>query len=392
MNRECGFISVDDSRWKDALREMPHDVYHLPAYATLAAEAAEEAAAFLWRDGERVALIPLIIKASPSPVVEILSEEGSTRCYDAVSPYGYSGPITNRPGECEAEVLSAMRERARERGILTFFLRAHPLLSSSFQPTYGDGLSVIGTTYSVPLPEQGEINVVDHALLARYRSTTRSQIRTLLSRYNVQLTVDDWEWIDDFARLYRMNMERLGASASYFFSDGYFHNAQQYLAGSFRLVSALVDGEYIGGVALFNSGDIVQYHLAAAQDEWRLLGVTKLLIHHAAVWASQHGYREFHLGGGVGGSDDSLSHFKRGFGANPHPFSVYRIVVNEPSYKRLLSRLSVSGGDFFPPYRAPAVSEECWGNDEGSEGGSEVRKEKCPGRESNSHSVARTGF
>jgi GNAT superfamily N-acetyltransferase len=171
----------------------------------------------------------------------------------------------------------------------------------------------------------------------------------------IQLAVDDWQWIDEFARLYRANMERLGASASYFFADSYFHHAHQQLSGSFHLVSALAEGEYIGGVALFTSGEIVQYHLAASQDEWRSRGITKILIHHAAVWASQHGYREFHLGGGVGGSDDSLSHFKRGFGSNAHPFRVYKVVANAPSYQHLLSRLALPAGDFFPPYCSPAV-------------------------------------
>lgn len=358
MDRESGFISVDDSRWSDALRRISHDVYHLPAYAILAAESvegAEEVTAFYWQDGERIALIPLIIKACPSRVEETLGKEEGIHWCDAVSPYGYGGPITNRPGECEAEVLSALREAAEERGILTLFLRAHPLLSSAFQSFDGDGSSEIGTTYSVPLPSGDNAEELDSSLLARYRSSHRAQIHQLHSRHSIQLVIDDWRGIEDFGRVYRATMERLGATASYLFTDRYFVNARDTLSGSFHLVSALSEGEYLGGIALFTSGDIVQYHLAATADEWRALGLSKLLIHHAALWAAQQGYTTYHLGGGVGGGDDSLSHFKRGFGSVAHPFRVYKVVVNEGVYQTLLTRLPGGTGDFFPPYCAPAV-------------------------------------
>ena len=68
------------------------------------------------------------------------------------------------------------------------------------------------------------------------------------------------------------------------------------------------------------------------------------------------------MGGGVGGSNDRLLQFKRGFSPLLFPFSTLRLVTDEEKYRELTARRAqaaevsveeVSGGDFFPAYRAP---------------------------------------
>ena len=83
----------------------------------------------------------------------------------------------------------------------------------------------------------------------------------------------------------------------------------------------------------------------------------KLMIRYAACWAKGRGNRYLHLGGGVGGVDDSLFDWKSGFSPLRHSFYTLRAVVNETEFDRLMiasgeSLWSQTPGGFFPPYRA----------------------------------------
>jgi hypothetical protein len=77
-------------------------------------------------------------------------------------------------------------------------------------------------------------------------------------------------------------------------------------------------------------------------------------------WAKSRGNRVFHLGGGVGGSEDSLFRFKAGFSQQRHPFHTWRMVADETVYRRLVKRWESRHGaeadgldGFFPAYRKP---------------------------------------
>ena len=73
------------------------------------------------------------------------------------------------------------------------------------------------------------------------------------------------------------------------------------------------------------------------------------------------GAKILHLGGGLGGADDSLYRFKLGFGTDVHPFYTLRVVHDRATYDEL-NRSVVSGEHeesddaFFPPYRRPSSS------------------------------------
>jgi hypothetical protein len=70
-----------------------------------------------------------------------------------------------------------------------------------------------------------------------------------------------------------------------------------------------------------------------------------------------------HLGGGVGGADDALLHFKRGFSDRRHRFATWRWVVDPAAYRELCRSRGVPAAaaadlarGFFPAYRAPAAA------------------------------------
>jgi hypothetical protein len=354
--RDSQFISVDDPRWEDALRHIPHDLYHKPEYLRIVAashENPQKTGAFYWRDGDQYALIPLLFNALPPWVKEGSSGKIGNYWCDAASPYGYAGPITNRPGQSEGAILAALRDAAEQEGVLALFLRAHPLLESSFHPVTEDSSSVIGTTYTIELPDISKDHNVGESLLMSYRSSVRRAVRGLLTDTTIQFTINDWDQLKSFSSLYRENMERLSAASSYFFEDNYFFELSSALPDSVFLLSAMNGDQLIGGVILFGCGSLLQYHLAAHHHIWRDRGLPKIIVHRAAEWGACEGYRQFHLGGGLGGADDSLAHFKKGFHPVSSPYRVYRMVIDDQIYEDTVAAIPDPVADYFPSYRSP---------------------------------------
>ena len=59
----------------------------------------------------------------------------------------------------------------------------------------------------------------------------------------------------------------------------------------------------------------------------------------------------FHLGGGLGGKEDSLFKFKSGFSKNTADFYLIKSIFNVPLYDEL-SQDTDENIEFFPAYRA----------------------------------------
>lgn len=338
MRREL--IEADAPAWEAIVGRVPHDFYHRSAYVALAAEHEGGAArALLVEDGPRGMLLPLIIRPIP----------GSTS--DATSPYGYPGPLvwgTTAP-EFARDAFRAGIELLGSEGIVSLFVRLHPLLDAT--PPAGVGTLVAhGETVSIDLSRSPE------ELWAQTRDNHRRDIGKALRAGYVARVDEAWEHFEAFVRLYRGTMERLGAEERYMFDEGYFRKLRTALGPSLKLWLVLT-GDVVAAAVLFvETAGIVQYHLSGSDERYAHARPTKLLIHTAAAWAKERGDLRLHLGGGVGGADDSLMHFKAGFSDDRHVFHTLRVVVAADEYARLVAAGDpaldpTDLGGFFPLYR-----------------------------------------
>ncbi|MFD2881201.1 hypothetical protein ACFTAO_43495 [Paenibacillus rhizoplanae] len=81
------------------------------------------------------------------------------------------------------------------------------------------------------------------------------------------------------------------------------------------------DGEVIGSVIFFASGNIAEYHLSASNEEGKLKKVTNLLIYEFGESIKVENARSLYLGGGTDGTDgNSLLYFKKRFFSKEMPF------------------------------------------------------------------------
>jgi hypothetical protein len=98
---------------------------------------------------------------------------------------------------------------------------------------------------------------------------------------------------------------------------------------------------------------LLHYHLGASSERGLSVGANHILFYETAVWASAQGFSCLHLGGGVGGHEDSLYEFKRRFDPKGRlPATVGKAVHDEEAYRRLIGGAAGLDG-FFPAYRAP---------------------------------------
>ena len=113
--------------------------------------------------------------------------------------------------------------------------------------------------------------------------------------------------------------------------------------------------------AVFTEVDgLVEYHLGGTADDWRQAGPSRLLFDAARRFFGSEGgrgNRALHLGGGLGGGEDSLFRFKAGFSKCRARFATLRWTLDPDANRRIESVWrKVHGTDtfepgFFPRYR-----------------------------------------
>ena len=338
---ECRILGADAHAWQDVLGHARADFYHLPGYVALCArQEGGRGVAVLVADGSRTVLLPLILRSLP---------DGGL---DATSPYGYPGPLatTDDPGFIEV-ALAGAREVLAAAGVVSAFVRLHPLLNTVPPRSFG---SIVrhGDTIAVDLTGP------DGDLWAQLRSNHRRDITRAREAGCVARIDPTWSHLADFKAIYRSTMARRDASAYYFFDDAYFDDLRAALPDRLHLCVVEVQGEAAAAGLFVETDGIVEYHLGGTDERHLGLQPSKLMLHFASEWARERGNQWFHLGGGVGGADDSLLRFKLGFSSGRHPFSTVRAVLDAAAYERLVRERApdldpADRGGFFPAYRRP---------------------------------------
>jgi Acetyltransferase (GNAT) domain len=339
---EARLLAPQAPEWADALRRVDHDTYHLPEYVVLDARlSGDEPAAFWYREGTHVLLLPLNLRRVPD------SEH-----LDAISPYGYPGPVSDADPADRGfwrRASRSMVDTLAARGVVTAFVRLHPLLPAPLDVLDETGVTVRhGETVSVDLSLSVE------EMWHQTRSDHRNHINRA-RRAGVTVVFDEWDRLDEWVAVYHANMRRLGASDYYLVPAGHIADLRDALGGKLHLATALFDGEVVGGNTFFEYRGFVQGYLASTRRENNHYA-DKLLYDEVRRWTRQRGDAVFHVGGGVGGGKDSLFAYKSGFSAGRHPFHTWRVVSEPTGYAELLRRKDLSPdpaqmSGHFPPYR-----------------------------------------
>jgi hypothetical protein len=250
-------------------------------------------------------------------------------------------------------VLQASLSALRERGIISMFVRLHPLLP--FSPASLDDLGTVvhhGDTVYVDLEQSEE------ELWNRTRATHRQDVILARRRGSNAYIDEEWSQFHEFVDIYEQTMRRVQADPYYFFPVEHFLDLRNALGQHVHLSVVEIDGEVACAGIVTEVGGIVQLYLSGTRREFLEWSPNKVRIDFLRSWAKTRGNRYLHLGGGVGGNIDSLFDFKLGFSRHRKAYYTWRVIVDEEVFPQVVARwedmhgCSTVGMDgFFPPYR-----------------------------------------
>ncbi|GLX99759.1 GNAT family N-acetyltransferase [Actinoplanes sp. NBRC 101535] len=328
--------------WKETLQHVGHDMYHVPEYVVLDARLYGGAPAAFWyeRNGRRL-LVPLIVRDVPDSDLR-----------DAISPYGYPGPVSDAVAEDAAfwePACAAMRDTLRSAGIVSAFVRMHPLLGSP-PPT----LERFGTLVCHGETVSMDLTVDEDEMWRQTRSDHRNHINRA-RKAGTEIVFDDWDRLPEWVEVYHDNMRRVGATSYYFFTTEHLAALHDAVGDRMHLAVALEDGEVVGGNTFFSYDGIATGYVSSTRRAPKRYA-DELLYDSVRRWCRQRGDRVFHLGGGKGGANDSLFSYKAGFSPSRHLFHTWRVVCDPEAYERLVRerRPDADPADLtatFPSYR-----------------------------------------
>ena len=333
------WVEIDDPAWNETLASLDHDVYHLAEWT--AAEAGLVGGtprAFSFISGDDRLFLPLVFRPIPG-----------TGLKDATSTFGYPGPLSNISSPDPLQrALHSLHEALADAGAVSAFVRLHPLIGVGADPlgTWGRVIQH-GETVAIDLRQTEE------EIWRWVKRDHRSDINRARREGMVARIDEGWTRFDDFLAIYQATMDRVDASGTYYFPREYFQELRQQLGDRVQLWVVESEGE-IAAAGLFTQVDgIVQFHLSGTADAHLRLSPSKLMLDQVWRTARDAGMRVFHLGGGVGASDDSLFTFKSRFSNWRLPFHTWRVVVRPETYQQLTAERSpgTSDDDFFPAYR-----------------------------------------
>ncbi len=343
-------FEVIDNRadWSSVLTEFPaYDFYHTYDYHRLNYDdKSDQALLFCFeQDGVSIAL-PLIRRKI----------DGVN--FDAVSVYGYSGLLVDRPDALTDSIRnnfsSALTAESKRLRLVSVFARMHPLIDDC---GLLDGLGLqehCGDTVSI------DLSLSEEDQFSQFSSNHRRGIRKL-AKVGVSCEISQAkEDLDAFIEIYQQSMDRVGATQAYFFSRAYFDKLLSSAEIPMELFVCRHEAQVICGGLFSSCNGIIQYHLGGTRSDFLRLAPTKLMFNTVGLWGAGNGDASFHLGGGVGGKDDGLFSFKRGVSETTTPFNVWKWIVDAEQYDRLSCDYddgpktdAARYEGFFPLYRRP---------------------------------------
>jgi hypothetical protein len=357
-----------DEEWQECLNTIPHDFYHLPGYLELEATRQKaKAEAIIIKSGEELFFLAYLVRDCSQ--VSALCEFDGDRVYDVISPYGYPGMLVSRSGQNPQFIrkcLNIIYEHWRSKNICSAFIRLHPILNSCLDQFRLNNSSFLASDIVLEkLHQRGDVVICElerdlTEIWKQIRSNHRTKINKLKrSGFTVSMGSVD-EYLDVFIDIYIETMNRVNAGAAYFFTRDYFNQFSAVLGDRLNICVVKINEEIVAASLITEFSGIVQYHLGGTRTEFLPQSPTTIMFDYMIHWGKQRDNQYLNLGGGLGGTIDSLYHFKSGFSNYVQSFITIETIINPDLYDQLIHSRAKSLGipiseittkPFFPAYR-----------------------------------------
>lgn len=276
--------------------------------------------------------------------------------YDAMTPYGYGGPIVVKAESGQEVILlekfrEALNERLRQENIVCEFVRFHPMEENAefFRNLYDlrNCRTAVYTDLSADDPVEAEFDKRTQKIVRQY---LKKGVTTIIEKDPTE------EHLKQFTKCYFENMAAVGASEYFYFSEDYFDQLRTDLGSRLILVRAYFEEELIGADLGFDDHNVYTCHLTGVTEKGRSLNAARIIVAEQARWAKANGFSYlFHGCGRTADENDSLFLFKKFFtkGCFRDYWQGGRIC--DPEIYQQLCAISGKTADsvYFPLYRKP---------------------------------------
>ncbi|MEJ6981349.1 GNAT family N-acetyltransferase [Pedobacter sp. P351] len=337
-------ITIDQKdKWNEYIENsFQSDFYHTWSYHSI--DQTGDPLLFVYEENNLFIAFPLIKrKIDNSPY------------FDLTSVYGYTGPVSNTKFDEINELLIKNFQNEfltflQKGNYVSVFSRLNPFFNQESIVQCFGGLYYNGKTVAIDLTSSHKEQT------SNYRRAFHGNIKKLRKLGYIVKEGNSIEDIRTFVSIYTENMDRIGASESYYFSEDYFRNILESKEYQSKLLMAYNDDDLaVAGMIITCINGIIQAHLLSTRTEFLHLSPAKLLVDEATIIGRELNMKYYHLGGGVGFKEDSLFNWKSGFSDLHLPYYTWRYIVNEPVYNSLLEKANIEKSaeiDFFPLYRS----------------------------------------
>ncbi len=344
--------TAETDAWRAYLARIPRrDITYDPAFLRVYEEKGDgQGECFVFEQGDQLVVYPYIRRfLAQEPV---FGPAFAPWC-DLVTPYCYGGFIHNAKGKRKSlELLQAFRatfeNHAKETHVVSEFIRFHPHLATQEHLTSEMRLLLHRQNIIWDLTQD------EAALLHGCRRSYRSCIRQG-QQAGLRLLFDaSPEAVSTFAMLYHQTMTRHQQHGYLNFPETFFHLLVKHLGESCLVARVLLDGVTCAMGLFLRHGDYLDYFLSASDPQQSRWWPNHVMLYEVACWGHQHGVRILHLGGG----NDSLHFFKRGFSSVTCPYYLGE-KIHDPAVCEKLVRHRFPGMDdngiqripYMPAYR-----------------------------------------
>jgi serine/alanine adding enzyme len=330
---------VGPGEWDDLVRGLGlGDVYLRQAYLESAELLGQGRPVLLHLpSNEGDVVFPALVRAAPHGYA------------DVGTPIGYGGPFAAGENPPVQAFLEAYERWCAGNRVVATFARFHPVFANQDLVEGRWHVDHIGHTVGWRL-EGHDPETLFAGMDSHHRRVAR-KARAAGVEVVPEIGVEE---LDGFVALYRETMRRRDASAFYFFPEEYWLYLATELRDALVRFDAYVDGQLVACILCFATPPVLHYHLGASSERGQSLGANHVLFCETAGWAAERGFTHFHLGGGVGGFEDSLYEFKRRFDPDGLlPATLGKAVHDRGAYLALSDADEIEYAGFFPAYRRP---------------------------------------
>ena len=340
-------FTIDQAeQWDSVVRSFADfDTYWLSGYVKAFQIHGDGEPLLIYYSDSNVRGINVVMKRDVSTDTRFAGKIPTDTFYDITTPYGYGGWIIEG---IESETLfSAYDDWMKENGIISEFVRFHPMLQNQQKC---DGFYETVRLGEVVHMDISNPDIIWENFTSKNRNVIRKAIKNGVKIYNGRFP----KIYETFRTIYNGTMDKDNAEQYYYFGEEFYKSVLEDLSQNAQVFYAEKEGIIIAASIFLFANGRMNYHLSGSLREYSNIAPTNLLLYKAALWGQSNGYKTLYLGGGVGSGEDGLFKFKRAFyKGDLNHFYIGKKIVIPKLYDHLLAiRGEEIKSSFFPLYRA----------------------------------------